>query len=80
MRINKMDIKIIYKVVKASMVKDSTIEDMKIDKEATAWQYASLKLKDYPVLKTIDDIKNDNGKYNQLFMDHYSKALKVLRG
>jgi len=72
-------IKNIYKTVKPSMIKGATIKDLFCDIQGTAWQYAHVKVKHLPRLKTIEDILKDDGQRQALFMDHYTKALRALK-
>jgi hypothetical protein len=73
-----MNIETIYNTVKPSLIDGATVDDIKHDPQATAYEYAYMSMLSRPRLKTIEDIKNDNGKYNALFMDYYLTALKVL--
>ena len=59
----------IFNKVKPGLVKGVKPTDLLNDLEATAWQYA------YDCLKC----KKVNDGYNDLFMDHYTQALKILR-
>ena len=74
-----MVIKDIYKKVKPTLIKGATVKDLLNDIQATAWQYANIKINHLPRLKKIADILKDNGQRHSLFMDHYSKALAVLK-
>jgi hypothetical protein len=86
-----MTFKDIYKTVKPSLVKGVTLKALKEDKdiEATAWQYAYKVMEDKPITKALKSDGSaksitsqwlkDKKTYNDIFMDHYTKAMKVLR-
>ena len=86
-----MTFKDIYKTVKPSLVKGVTLKALKEDKdiEGQAWQYAYQVMKDKPIskaLKSDGSAKSitfkwlkDIERYNDMFMGHYTKAMKVLR-
>jgi hypothetical protein len=59
----------IFNKVKPGLVKGVKPIDLLNDLQATAWQYA------YDCLKG----KKVNDGYNDLFMNHYTQALKTLR-
>jgi hypothetical protein len=69
----------IYNTVKPSLIKGALYKDIYYDIKATAWQYAYIKINHLPRLKKIADILKDNGQRNDLFMNHYTQALKTLR-
>jgi hypothetical protein len=57
--------------------------------EAYAWQYAHQVMKDKPITKALKSDGSaksitpkwlkDSERYNEMFMGHYTKAMKVLR-
>jgi hypothetical protein len=71
-----MTFKDIYKTVKPSLVKGVTLKALKEDKdiEGQAWQYAYMKTDNIQVQSS-----EDLARYNDIFMGHYTKAMKVLR-
>ena len=79
----------IYNKVKPGLVKGVKPIDLLNDLQATAWQYAYIVLKDKAIsrrLKTYGipesitpNFSKDLSYYNNLFMDHYTQALKTLR-
>jgi hypothetical protein len=86
-----MTIKDIYKQVKSIINDGVSINDIKDinDLQALAWQYAYEVMKDKRITKAL---KNDGSaksitpkwlkdceRYNDMFMGHYTKAIKVLR-
>ena len=68
---NKMTFTSIYKKVKPGLVKGVKPVELLSDIDATAWQYAFQCLKN----RRITSIRI----YNEIFMDLYTQAQKVLR-
>jgi hypothetical protein len=87
--VNKMTLTSIYNKVKPGLVKGVKPIDLLNDLQATAWQYAYDCLKDKPISKRLKNNGsaksimpkwlNDSSNYNDLFMNHYTQALKTLR-
>lgn len=74
-----MELKDIYETLKPIMVKGATMQDLLKDKEATAWEYAYQCMKHLPRLKTIEEVIDGYEARNELFMNHYTEALKLLK-
>jgi hypothetical protein len=89
LKVNNMTLTSIYNKVKPGLVKGVKPTDLLNDLEATAWQYAYTVLKDKAIsrrLKTngspesiTPNFLKDKSNYNDLFMDHYTQALKTLK-
>jgi exopolysaccharide biosynthesis protein len=78
-KMNQASIQSIYKKLKDVLVKDTSIQDLTKDIESTAYEYAYQSTKDIPRLVTYEDIKRHKEDYDEVFMNHYLKALKVLK-
>ena len=74
-----MELKDIYKTLKPILIEGATINDLLQDIEASAWEYAFQCMKHLPRLKTIEEVMDGMEARNELFMNHYSKALKALK-
>jgi len=86
-----MTIKDIYKQVKSIINDGIAINDIKDinDLQALAYEYAYQVMKDKPITKALKSDGSaksitpkwlkDSERYNDHFMDHYNKAMKVLR-
>jgi len=74
MKDHKITLDTIYNTVKHSLIKGVKPKDLLKDPEATAWQYAHTLT---PFIKGAYTARKFK-EYNNVFLDHYYKALKGL--